>query len=156
MSDTHDRPSTLRTGHGHESGKVGFVELFFDLVYVFAITMLSHSLLHHFTGIGLAETAFLLVAVWWVWVYTTWAMNWLNPAATSVRLMLFSQMFGGLVLALAIPHAFGDGGLAFAGAYVFMQVSRSLFTAWALRSDPGHFRNFMRISLWLMGHCAAD
>ena len=88
MSDTHERPSTLRMGHGHESGKVGFVELFFDLVYVFAITMLSHSLLHHFTGIGLAETAFLLVAIWWVWVYTTWAMNWLNPAATAVRLML--------------------------------------------------------------------
>jgi low temperature requirement protein LtrA len=150
MSTTYERPSTLRTGQGHESGKVGFVELFFDLVYVFAITQLSHSLLHHFNKVGLAETAFLMVAVWWVWVYTTWAMNWLNPAATSVRLMLFSQMFAGLILAVAIPYAFNTGGFAFAGAYVFMQVSRSLFTAWALRSDPGHFRNFIRISLWLM------
>ena len=61
------------------SGRVGMVELFFDLVFVFAVTQLSHTLLEHLTLVGALQTLFLLLAVWWVWMYTCWFTNWLDP-----------------------------------------------------------------------------
>jgi low temperature requirement protein LtrA len=141
----------LRARSEHEHGKVTFVELFFDLVFVFAVTQLSHSLLEHFTLIGAFETALLLMAVWWVWIYTSWVTNWLDPDKTAVRLMLFALMLAGLVLSTSIPRAFEAKGAAFAGAYVFMQVGRSLFTLWALGPhNPRNFRNFQRITAWLV------
>ena len=66
MKSTTGLPRLLRTRTSHEDSKVAYVELFFDLVFVFAITQLSHSLLHHFSWTGLAETGFLMLAVWWV------------------------------------------------------------------------------------------
>jgi low temperature requirement protein LtrA len=65
--------------------------------------------------------------------------------------MLFVLMLAGLVLSTSIPTAFSSTGLAFAGAYVFMQVGRSLFTLWAMRGhSPGNYRNFQRINAWLI------
>jgi low temperature requirement protein LtrA len=140
----------LRARGGAEDSKVTFVELFFDLVFVFAVTQLSHSLLEHLTIMGAVQTTLMLMAVWWVWVYTSWATNWLDPEKTAVRLMLFVLMLAGLVLSTAIPQAFGSKGLAFAGAYVFMHIGRGLFAMWALRrASPGNYRNFQRINTWL-------
>lgn len=141
----------LRARGGAEDSKVTFVELFFDLVFVFAVTQLSHSLLEHLTVMGTVQTTLMLMAVWWVWIYTSWATNWLDPEKTSVRLMLFALMLAGLVLSTSIPQAFGSKGPAFAGAYVFMQVGRGLFTMWAMRrTSPGNYRNFQRINAWLV------
>jgi low temperature requirement protein LtrA len=132
-----------------EHTKVTFVELFFDLVFVFAVTQLSHLLLHHLTLHGAMETALLLMAVWWVWIFTSWVTNWLDPEKTPVRLMLFALMAAGLVLSTSIPKAFESRALVFAGAYVFMQVGRSLFTLYAFRGRPSSYRNLLRISCWL-------
>jgi low temperature requirement protein LtrA len=127
------------------------VELFFDLVFVFAITQLSHALLHHLTVRGAAETLLLLLGVWWVWVYTAWCTNWLDPNRLPVRLLLFILMLAGVVLSTAIPEAFGVRGPAFAAAYVFMQLGRSFFMLWALRHHSRtNFRNFQRIVVWLI------
>jgi low temperature requirement protein LtrA len=140
----------LRARGGHEDHKVTFVELFFDLVFVFAVTQLSHNLIEHFTVVGTVETALMLLAVWWVWIYTAWVTNWLDPGKTAVRLMLFVLMLAGLVLSTSIPRAFADKAPAFAGAYVFMQVGRCLFMMWALRgASPANYRNFQRITAWL-------
>src|SRR5258705_8854484 len=103
MSERTAAPNLLRVRHAHEHNKVTFVELFFDLVFVFAVTQLSHSLLEHLTVMGAVQTALLLMAVWWVWIYTSWATNWLDPERTSVRLMLFALMLAGLVLSTSIP-----------------------------------------------------
>jgi low temperature requirement protein LtrA len=136
------------TEHGHH--RVTFVELFFDLVFVFAITQLSHFLLEHLSLQGVLHTTLLLMAVWWVWIYTSWVTNWLDPEKPPVRLMLFALMLAGLVLSTSLPAAFGSRGWAFAAAYVFIQVGRSAFTMWALaRHDHGNFRNFQRITAWL-------
>lgn len=138
----------VRDPHGHY--RVTYVELFFDLVFVFAITQLSHGLLEHLTPLGALQTALLFLAVWWVWIYTCWITNWLDPERSPVRLMLLVLMLAGLVLSTSLPHAFEDKGLAFAGAYVFMQLGRSIFVAWALRRhNAGNYRNFLRISAWL-------
>ncbi len=90
------------------------------------------------------------MAVWWVWIYTSWVTNWLDPEKTPVRLLLFGLMLAGLVLSTSIPQAFESKGLAFAGAYVVMQVGRSLFMVWALKGhSPGNYHNFQRIACWL-------
>jgi len=142
--------SLLRARHGHDHTRVTYVELFFDLVFVFAITQLSHTLLEHLSLKGLLQAALLFMAVWWVWIYTSWVTNWLDPEKTPVRLLLFVLMLAGLVLSTSIPQAFESKGLAFAGAYVFMQVGRSLFMVWALKGhSPGNYHNFQRVSCWL-------
>ena len=144
------RTSHLRQRGGHESGRVTYVELFFDLVFVFAVTQLSHGLLHHLSLLGAVETGLLMMAVWWVWIYTSWITNWLDPERAPVRLLLFVLMAAGLVLSASIPTAFGERGVIFACAFVFMQVGRSLFMLWALkRHDDANYRNFQRITVWL-------
>jgi low temperature requirement protein LtrA len=143
--------SLLRVRHAQSQGRVTFVELFFDLVFVFAVTQLSHSLLEHLTPSGAIETLLLLFAVWWVWIYTAWVTNWLDPERTSVRIMLFALMLVGLVMSASIPKAFESQGLPFACAYVAIQVGRSTFMAWALRNhDPKNCRNFQRILAWFL------
>lgn len=140
----------LRQRGHHDSGRVGMIELFFDLVFVFAVTQLSHSLLATLTFTGAARMVLLLPAVWWVWIYTSWTTNWLNPERLPVRLCLFAMMIAGLVLAASIPAAFGERGLMFAGAYAFMQIGRTLFVLWAVRNGPSAlFDNFRRILIWL-------
>ncbi|HKY86859.1 MAG TPA: low temperature requirement protein A [Pseudorhodoplanes sp.] len=139
----------LRERKPHEHSKVTFVELFFDLIFVFAITQLSRYLLEHFTVAGVLETALMLAAVWWVWIYTSWATNWLDPQTTPVRVVLFVLMLAGLVLSTSIPEAFGTRAASFAGAYVLMQAGRCVFMLWALRRhDGGNYRNFQRITSW--------
>ncbi|HZO47109.1 MAG TPA: low temperature requirement protein A [Xanthobacteraceae bacterium] len=143
------RINLLRVRRGHDHHPVTYIELFFDLVFVFAVTQLSHGLLKHFTVLGLVQTALLTFGIWWIWVFTAWITNWLDPDRPAVRLMLVGLMLAGLVLACAIPTAFGDRGLVFALAYVGMQVGRTGFMLWALkRHDPGNFRNFTRIFVW--------
>src|SRR5215510_4295539 len=106
---TPHRSAGLLRSRDHRA-HVTFVELFFDLVFVFAITQLSHSLLEHFTALGALQTTLLLMAVWWVWIYTSWVTNWLDPEKTPVRLMLFALMLAGLVLSTSIPQAFESKG----------------------------------------------
>jgi low temperature requirement protein LtrA len=150
MHERTTAPNLLRVRHAHEHSRVTFVELFFDLVFVFAITQLSHALLEHLTLTGLAQTALLLMAVWWVWIYTSWVTNWLDPDKVPVRLLLFALMLAGLVLSTSIPHAFEAKAGAFASAYVFMQLGRSVFMLCALKGhNPGNYRNFQRIVAWL-------
>ncbi|WP_336959998.1 low temperature requirement protein A [Sphingobium aquiterrae] len=138
-------------GRGEADARVGFIELFFDLVFVFAVTQLSHYLIAHLSPTGALEGAMLFVAIWWVWVYTIWCTNWLNTEVWPVRLMLFAMMAGGLVLAMAIPNAFGRAGLVFALAYAVLQVGRSLFMVAVLRGrDSGNRLNFLRIMIWAL------
>jgi len=140
--------SLLRSRDTH--ARVTFVELFFDLVFVFAVTQLSHTLLEHLTFEGALKTLFLLLAVWWVWMYTCWFTNWIDPDKPSVRMLMFALMLGGLLLSAAIPNAFGHEGLLFALAYAFIQVVRSVFMIFATRRhDPVNHRNFLRITSWL-------
>src|SRR3954447_12105672 len=100
-------------------------ELFFDLVYVFAVTQLSHHLLADISWSGAAETAFMLVAVYWAWTYTTWMTNWFDPDTVPVRLVLVFVMAASLLLAVAIPDGFGGHALLFACAYAGLQIGRN-------------------------------
>jgi low temperature requirement protein LtrA len=147
-----DRAGLVRTHFAHDHGKVTFIELFFDLVFVFAVTQLSHRLIEHFTPAGAVETGLLLLAVWTVWIYTSWMTNWLNPETLPVRLLLLGLTLAGLIVSASIPDAFGARGATFAGAYVLMQVGRTAFALWVFRgADEIHRRNFARILSWMVG-----
>jgi low temperature requirement protein LtrA len=96
-----------------EEQRATALELFFDLVFVFAVTQLSRYLLHHLTIQGAAQTLFLLLVVWWAWIYTTWMTNWFDPDSVPVRLTLLVGMLASLVMAIAIPQAFSSRALPF-------------------------------------------
>lgn len=145
------RRALFRTHDGEQGARVTEIELFFDLVFVFAITQLSHSLVDHLTVRGVLETLILFLAVWWLWIYTSWATNWLDPERGAVRGLLMAMMLGGLVLAAALPKAFGASGWVFAGAYMTMQIGRTLWIAWLSRGhNPARVRNFLRISFYFV------
>ena len=140
-----DRAPRLLRRRG--DSEVAPIELFFDLVYVFAIIQVSHTLLYHLTPRGAVETALLFAAVWWLWNYSAWAMNYLDPARTSVRLLNALLMLAALGMALALPTAFGDGGLLFAACYATAQIGRPLFVWITMR---GHVlsRNYRNLLVW--------
>ncbi|HEV7636329.1 MAG TPA: low temperature requirement protein A [Bradyrhizobium sp.] len=148
MAGDNQRGALYRP-NGHS--RVTYAELFFDLVFVFAVTQVSHTLLGRFTPLGALQTTLLFLAVWWVWVYTSWITNWLNPERTPVRLLLFLLMFGGLVISTSIPKAFESRGLWFAMAYAAMQVGRTVFLLLSTSPDQTLARmNAVRILVWLL------
>src|SRR3569833_4666436 len=100
------RRSFLRQKSLHGHHRVTYVELFFDLVFVFAITQVSHTLLAHFTPLGILQVLILFFAVWWVWIYTSWITNWLDPERLLFWLLLFVLLFVVLLLSTSIPKAF--------------------------------------------------
>jgi len=133
-----------------DSGKVSFIELFFDLIFVFAVTQLSHSFLENFTWEGAVRLGLLTMAIWWVWIFTAWVMNWLNPETFRVRFLLIGLMLIGLIMSSSIPEAFEESGLYFASAYALFQVGRTAYTVWVLRAGEKELRiNFIRILSWL-------
>jgi low temperature requirement protein LtrA len=138
----------LLRGEGERDHQVSSMELFFDLVFVFAITQLSHLLLTHLDAGGAFQTALLLLALWWAWVDTAWLTNWFDPDRRPVRVMLIGAMVATLIMAVALPEAFGERGLVFAVAFVAMQVGRTAFAVVGTREDPGLHRNFQRILAW--------
>jgi low temperature requirement protein LtrA len=131
------------------AARVTNVELFFDLVYAFAVTQLSHHLLHRATIAGAAQTAVLLAMVWLAWAYTAWVTNWLDPERFPVRLLLLVLALVSLVMSAALPVAFGRFGLVVGGAYAVMQIGRSLFMVIVLRGQPLQ-ANFQRILAWCL------
>ncbi len=112
------------------------LELFFDLVFVFAITQVSHLLLEHLTWKGALESTMIFMVVWSAWQYTVWATNELDPDRMPVRFVLLAIMLASLLMAVAIPEAFGDKGLLFAIPYVFIQLFRQGFLTFGA-AGPG-------------------
>jgi low temperature requirement protein LtrA len=141
----------LLRARGEADARVAPIELFFDLVYVLAVTQLTHHLATHLTPRGAAETLLLLLAVWTAWMYTAWITSWFDPATLPVRLMLVGVMLASLLMSAAIPEAFDDRGLEFAGAFVFIQVGRTLWVLAVIGRGHELSANFQRVSTWLVG-----
>src|SRR5664279_5600192 len=150
MAANTERGVLFRPIVPNQHSRVTYAELFFDLVFVFAVTQISHTLLGRFTPLGVLQTTLLFLAVWWVWVYTSWITNWLNPEMTPVRILLFAMMLGGLVLSTSIPTAFDGRGLWFAIAYAAMQVGKTIFLWVSTPNSRMSARlNAVRITVWL-------
>jgi low temperature requirement protein LtrA len=124
-----------------------FLELFFDLAFVYALTQLSHGLIQNLDWSGAFQTLVLLLAIWWVWSSTAWVTDRLDPQRPPIQLLVVATMIGSLVMAAALPEAFGDAGPVFAGAYVAIQIGRGLVLVLVQR---GHelWRNSVRGLFW--------
>jgi low temperature requirement protein LtrA len=149
----HDGPmfrrNLLRDRKAHQEERVGFVELFFDLVFVFAITQVSHAIILHPTLEGFLQAGILFVAIWWVWVETARVTNWLDVRNMEVRLLHFFLMGVALIMTISLPDAFGARAAIFVAAYLLVRFSRHLFMlATFQRHNRGNFIGFVRITLW--------
>jgi low temperature requirement protein LtrA len=100
-----------------EEERVTPLELFFDLVFVLAITQCTALMAAHPTWAGLARGLLVLGVLWWCWVGYAWLTSVVDPEEGAVRIAIFAAMAAILVAALAVPHAFNDAGLIFAISY---------------------------------------
>ena len=130
-----------------EEQQTTFLDLFLDLVFVFALFRLSLGLREHMQWSDAGETMLLLLAVLWVWDATSSVSYTFDPRHSAIQAVVIGCMFGSLVMAAAVPEAFGADGFAFAGAYVAVHVGRSLFLVIVTRGDERQ-RLQMRLTLW--------
>lgn len=145
------RRNVLRPSGSPRADRVTYVELFFDLVFVFALTQLSAYLYDNQTPLGALEGTIMICALWWAWVSTTWVTNWLDPVKLPVRGAVVALAFVSFVMSVAIAEAFGDRAWTFAIAYVVLQVGRTGFIVWATaRHDRPVSRDFLRILVWTL------
>jgi low temperature requirement protein LtrA len=143
--------TVLRERTDEAAPRVTSMELFFDLVYVFAVTQLSEYLGDHLEAHPVRaalQTLVMFLAVWWAWNYTAWATNWIDPDRAPVALLMLCLMAISLVMSAAIPQAFGARGAAFAGAYVAIQVIRSAFMVFAFGRRETMRRNYAQLLAW--------
>jgi low temperature requirement protein LtrA len=145
------RPSGGASG-SERAKRVNFIELFFDLVFVFALTQLSDRI----AGIDSIESAIvavvLVLAMWWLWMNTAWATDLVDPHYLPVRVALIVLAFAGIVVAVSLQEAGGAHALGFAIAYVVLQVGRSLaMVAAAARHDASGAQDYRRTTAWFVG-----
>jgi low temperature requirement protein LtrA len=107
---------------GGEGRNASTLELFFDLVYVFAITQVVTFIHADPTVIGFAKGAFLLALLWWTWSIYTWTTNWTGTDGPAIRLFLLTAMGATLLMALEVPNAFGDGSRWFGITYFVVRM----------------------------------
>jgi len=119
-----------------EGERVSPLELFFDLVFVLAITQCTALMVHHPTWDGLAQGLLVLAVLWWTWVAWSWLTSVVDPEDDKVRMVIFVAMAAVLVLALCVPRAFGSLGLLFALAYGVVRYAQIVLFWLASRDDP--------------------
>ena len=116
--------------------RVGPLELFFDLVFVFAITQVTQFIANDPSWEGLARGMMILAVVWWAWVAYSWLTNTLDTERDHVRLVMFLAMGAMFIVSLSIPHAFNDDALLFALAYFVVRAAHILLYGFA-SNDTG-------------------
>ena len=123
------------------------LELFFDLVFVFALTQVTGFLIHHLTWLGMLQAAALLTVLWSSWASYSWLTNAV-PAeeVISARLVIFCATAAMFVASLAVPDAFGEYGVLFGSAYFVVFVLQVLLFALATGSEPEQRRAILRLA----------
>ncbi|MGC4864579.1 low temperature requirement protein A [Micromonospora sp. DT53] len=150
MSEKHDDGLVRSEASGQ---RATFLELFLDLVFVFALTRISARVIDDFTdgqrGVyaGLGQALLLFLALWAVWSLTVWSTSWLDPEAPIVQTVIIMTMVGAMTMAVAVPDGFGARASLFAITYVSLQIGRVVYfhVAGHGRPDP---RQTFRVLLW--------
>src|SRR5918999_2830080 len=120
-----------------EGERVTPLELFFDLVFVLALTQCTALMADAPTWEGLAQGMLILGVLWWSWVGYSWLTSVVDPEEGVVRIAMFAAMAALLVAALCVPQAFGDEALLFACAYAAVRGAHIVLFLVASRDDPG-------------------
>src|SRR3954453_23655115 len=118
MSEQATEPADTRI-------RVSTLELFFDLVFVFTITQLAETLYQHLDVATLGNVILILAVVWWMYSGYAWLTNAVAPNSTTRRTLLLTGMAGFLVMAMAIPAAFGRCGWLFGSSYLVVNLVHS-------------------------------
>jgi low temperature requirement protein LtrA len=139
MSTSTRLPIPMRR-EGEE--RVTTLELFFDLVFVFAITQVSELIAHHPTAGGVLRALLVLGLVWWAWAGYSWLTNNIDPEEDATRIAMFGATGAMLIAAIALPRIYGGQVWWFVGAYAFVRVAHIVLYLVAARGDPG-LRNAM-------------
>ncbi|MCX5120964.1 low temperature requirement protein A [Micromonospora sp. NBC_00362] len=125
-----------------------FLELFFDLVYIFMFSRLAASLAEDLTIRGAAQTAVLLLAAWWVWVLTAWLTDLFNPRLPIIQATTLLVMLGTLLMAIATPYAFGRYGWLFVAAYFAIHLVRDAVLIPGTRVNRPIQARSIRVFFW--------
>jgi low temperature requirement protein LtrA len=132
--------------------KVTPLELFFDLVFVFAITQVTAMMAKDPTWPGVGRGLMILAAIWWAWVGYSWLTNFLATDEGVIRGAIFTAMAAMLVLAVALPHAFDDDAVLFAAAYAIVRVTQLAIYWISSKGDEGVRRSLTTVGpTWLIG-----
>jgi low temperature requirement protein LtrA len=135
MSPAASRRRPLAAARREES-RVTPLELFFDLVFVLALTQCTALMADEPTWEGIAQGLLVLAVLWWTWVGYAWLTSVVDPEEGVVRLVMFVAMAAVLVIALCVPEAFGEAALALAGAYAVVRAAHIALFLIASRDDP--------------------
>jgi low temperature requirement protein LtrA len=159
VSDASSPPAHERAAHHHaphaprlsavrrEGERVTPLELFFDLVFVLAITECTSLMSHHPTWSGLAQGLLVLGVLWWAWASYAWLTSVIDPEAGPVRLVFFAAMASMLLAAICVPEAFGDLALAFALSIGFFRVAHIALFAIAGSDAPDLRRSVQALAV---------
>lgn len=129
-----------------EERKTSYLELFFDLVFVFAITQVTSLILEDTSAAGFARSALLLGLVWWAWSAYAWMTNAIDIESSVARLIVRAGMVGAFFMALAVPDAYQDEGAWFAVAYFAVRALNTALYVWGVRDDPAQLRAMLRLA----------
>ncbi|KXK58560.1 low temperature requirement protein A [Micromonospora rosaria] len=161
MQDAAPEPGRRRSlaRDADSSRRVTLLELFFDLVYIAALALISRELFTDVSWHQALRALILLMAVWWTWVITTMATQVYDPERPAMKLLLVVVMFAALLMTTAIPQAFAERGIVFAVAYAGLHLGRGVVLAVNMRGDatlrrrPRHFAAWFLVSsvFWVAG-----
>ena len=136
--------------------KTSYLELFFDLVFVFAFTQVTALILEDTSLAGFARATLVLAMVWWAWSAYTWMTNAIDVENSVTRLLMFTAMTAAFFMALAVPHAFQDEAAWFAVAYFVVRVLNASLYSWGARRDRVLLHSLVRLMPWfLLAACVA-
>src|SRR5919112_2969133 len=150
MMSISDQGGLLRARSGAEE-RVTPLELFFDLVFVFALTQVTSFLADHLTWLGMLQAVALLTALWGAWAAYSWLTNAV-PAEEAIpaRLVIFCSMAAMFVASLAVPGAFDEYGVIFGVAYFVVHLLQVLLYALATGREPER-RAVLRLAPGFLG-----
>lgn len=133
-----------------EERKASFLELFFDLVFVFAFTQVTALILEDTTVAGFLRATLVLAMVWWAWSAYTWMTNAIDVDNVVTRLIVFAAMAAGFFMALAVPDAYQDEAVWFAVAYFVVRLLQPALYAWGVRHDPAQLGAVRKLAPWFL------
>jgi low temperature requirement protein LtrA len=143
-------PLVAEPSGAEEERKTSYLELFFDLVFVFAFTQVTALILEDTSVQGFLRSALVLAMVWWAWAAYTWMTNAIDIENVVTRLIIFAAMAAGFFMALSVPDAFQDEAAWFAVAYFVVRILQTTLYAWGVRADPGYLRAVLRLAPWFL------
>ena len=136
MSTTVPRSARRITRAEGREAKVSPLELFFDLVFVFALTQVTAFMADDPTFEAMGRGLLILALVWWAWSGYTWLTSTVDPEQTIPRVVMFAAMGAMLVVALATPGAFADDGVIWGLGYIAVRVLHAALCSVAAADDP--------------------